>query len=86
LKRARATGCIFEINANPNRLDLSDENARLAKEHGVKIVVNTDAHSIAELNFMPAGINQARRSWLEAKDVLNTLSLSKLLKMLKRKR
>jgi DNA polymerase (family 10) len=86
LKRARATGCIFEINANPNRLDLSDENARLAKEHGVKIVVNTDAHSIAELNFMPAGINQARRSWLEAKDVLNTLPLSKLLKMLKRKR
>jgi DNA polymerase (family 10) len=85
-KRARETGCIFEINANPNRLDLSDENARLAKDHGVKIVVNTDAHSIAELDFMRAGINQARRSWLESKDVLNTLPLSKLLKMMKRKR
>jgi DNA polymerase (family X) len=86
LRHARGVGCFFEINANPNRLDLSDENATLAKELGIQIAVNTDAHSINELNFMPAGINQARRSWLEAKDVLNTFPLAKLLRTLKRKR
>ena len=83
-KHARDVGAFFEINANPNRLDLSDENARLAKELGIKIAINTDAHSIKELNFMSAGINQARRSWLEKKDVLNTYSVSHLLKTLRR--
>jgi DNA polymerase (family 10) len=78
-------GCYFEINANPNRLDLSDENAKSAKESGLKLAVNTDAHSIRELEFMPAGINQARRSWLEAKDVLNTSALMQLMATLARK-
>ena len=79
-------GAFFEINANPNRLDLSDENAGRAKDLGIKIAINTDAHSIKELNFMSAGINQARRSWLEKKHVLNTYPLSKLLKTLRRDR
>ena len=84
LAHAKANGCYFEINASPDRLDLSDEHARMAKDAGVRIAVNTDAHSIAELDFMPAGINQARRGWLEPMDVLNALPLAKLRKALKR--
>lgn len=73
-------GCFFEINSSPDRLDLSDEHARLAKEAGIRIAVNTDAHSVDELNFITAGLNQARRAWLESADVLNTLPLRELLK------
>lgn len=85
MRHAIDCGCYFEINANPNRLDLSDENAKSAKESGLKLAVNTDAHSTRELEFMPAGINQARRSWLEAKDVLNTSALMQLMATLSRK-
>jgi DNA polymerase (family X) len=84
LDHAAAAGCFFEINSSPDRLDFSDEHARLAKERGIQIAINTDAHSIAELDFISAGINQARRAWLEVSDVLNTLPLSKLLKDLAR--
>jgi DNA polymerase (family 10) len=81
---ARACGCFFEINSSPNRLDLSDEHARMAKDAGVKIAINTDAHSISELRFIAAGIHQGRRGWLEPRDVLNTFSLSKLKASLRR--
>ena len=84
LKHADECGCFFEINSNPNRLDLSDERAKMAKDFGMKIAINTDAHSIHELNFITAGINQARRGWLEAADVLNTYSLVKLKRLLRR--
>lgn len=82
LKHARANSCFFEINSSPDRLDLSDENAKLVKDGGDMLAVNTDAHSIRELDFMEAGIRQARRAWLEPADVLNCLPLSKLLKKL----
>jgi DNA polymerase (family 10) len=84
LEHARKRGCFFEIDSSPDRLDLSAEHARMAKEAGVKIAINTDAHSIRELNFITAGINQGRRGWLEAPDVLNTYPVSKLLKLLAR--
>ncbi len=84
VRHAIDCGCYFEINANPNRLDLSDEHARIAKDKGVKLAINTDAHSIRELDFMPAGINQAKRSWLEAKEVLNTFMLKQLTAALSR--
>jgi DNA polymerase (family 10) len=84
LQHAQANGCYFEINSSPNRLDLSDEHARMAKELGIKIAINTDAHSIRELDFITAGVNQARRGWLEQADVLNALPLAKLRKALKR--
>lgn len=80
LNHARSAGCYVEINSSPDRLDLSDEHARLAKERGIKIAINTDAHSIKELDFISAGINQARRAWLQPSDVLNTLPLAKLKK------
>jgi DNA polymerase (family 10) len=84
MRHARERGCYFEINSSPNRLDLSDENAKRAKEYGIKIAVNTDAHSIHELEFISAGINQARRGWLGPTDVLNTLPVAKLLKLIRR--
>jgi DNA polymerase (family X) len=84
MRHAKDRGCFFEINSSPDRLDLSDEDARLAKELGIKIAINTDAHSIHELEFISAGINQARRGWLERADVLNTLPVSQLLKVIRR--
>jgi DNA polymerase (family 10) len=84
IEHAKANGCLFEINSSPDRLDLSDEHARLAKQAGVMIAVNTDAHTIRELDFISAGINQARRAWLEPADVLNTRPLKQMLTLLRR--
>ena len=84
INHAKATGCYFEINSSPDRLDLSDEHAKLAKDRGIKIAINTDAHSTAELDFISAGLNQARRAWLEPSDVLNALPWTKLKKLLRR--
>jgi DNA polymerase (family 10) len=84
VQHAKSRGCCFEINSSPNRLDLSDEHARLAKEQGIKIAINTDAHSTRELAFIWAGLQQARRAWLEPGDVLNALRLKQLLKQMKR--
>ncbi|MGD8643076.1 MAG: DNA polymerase/3'-5' exonuclease PolX [Chromatiales bacterium] len=81
---ARERGCALEVNAQPSRLDLTDTHCRMAKELGVKIVISTDAHSTRDLELMCYGIGQARRGWLEADDVLNTLSLKALRKALKR--
>jgi DNA polymerase (family X) len=84
LEEAKNKGCYLEINANPQRLDLNDDNARLAREKGVKLAVSTDAHSKDSLNFMRYGVSQARRGWLEKDDVLNTRSWKSLKKLLKR--
>lgn len=65
-------GKLFEINGNPRRRDLSDVHARLAREAGVKIVLTTDAHSPANLEYMPYAVATARRAWLEPGDVMNT--------------
>lgn len=72
LKRAAELGVAVEHNANPARADLNDLHLRLAKQHGCKIVVNTDAHSTSELDQMRFGITQLRRAWLTAADLLNT--------------
>lgn len=81
---AKQRGCILELNAQPERLDLNDVHCKLAKELGVKLVISTDAHSQEDLNSMRLGINQARRGWLEAKDVLNTRPLAQFKQLLKR--
>lgn len=72
LKRAAELGVAVEHNASPARADLNDLHLRLAKQHGCRIVVNTDAHSTSELDQMRFGITQLRRAWLTAADVLNT--------------
>jgi DNA polymerase (family 10) len=76
-------GTMIEINGNPNRRDLSDLHARLAKEAGVKIVLNTDAHGVDTLDNMAYAIATARRAWLTAKDVANTRSWKSFQKLLK---
>jgi DNA polymerase (family 10) len=79
---AAARGAILEVNANPQRLDLADAHCRLAKERGVKVAISTDAHAPGHLDFMRYGVSQARRGWLEAADVVNTLPLAGLLRAL----
>lgn len=74
----------IELNAQPDRLDLTDEGCKMAKELGVKISIASDAHSITNLDTMRFGINQARRGWLEKGDVINCLPLRKLLKLFER--
>ncbi len=86
LKKARQTHTCIEINAFPERLDLTDINCRRAKQLGVKMAISTDAHLLEHLDFMQLGVAVARRGWLEKKDVANTLPLEKLLKLLKQKR
>jgi len=72
LRRAADLGVAVEHNSNPARSDLTDLHLRLAKQHGCKIVVNTDAHSIGELDMVRYGITQLRRAWLTPADILNT--------------
>lgn len=82
LQAAKKNNVAIELNTHPKRLDLTDVNCRRAKELGVKIVINTDAHSIDQLELMKYGVITARRGWLEAKNVINTLPLAKLRKLL----
>jgi DNA polymerase (family 10) len=72
LQRAAQLGVAVEHNASPARADLNDLNLRLAKQHGCRIVVDTDAHATEELDQMRYGITQLRRAWLTAADILNT--------------
>ncbi len=78
IRHARERGCFLEINAQPERLDLVDIHARMAKEEGVLLAVNSDAHSIHDFDNLHFGLQQARRGWLEKKDVLNTRTLKEL--------
>ncbi len=72
LQHASRLGVAVEHNAAPMRADLNDLNLRLARQHGCKIVVNTDAHATAELAQISYGITQLRRAWLSPSDILNT--------------
>ncbi|HRL11045.1 MAG TPA: DNA polymerase/3'-5' exonuclease PolX [Aggregatilineales bacterium] len=69
---ALATDTALEVNANPIRLDLEAQHARRAAEMGIKIAVNTDAHSVSQLDLIPFGVLTARRAWLEPQQVINT--------------
>ncbi|NQU18950.1 DNA polymerase/3'-5' exonuclease PolX [bacterium] len=82
-KAAKDTNTILEINAFPNRLDLNDTLIRIAKDKGVKFVINTDSHAIEHLDYMKFGVAMARRGWLQKQDVLNTLPLEKILSLRK---
>jgi len=75
---------IVEINAMPDRLDLSDIHAFRARDLGVKLAIGTDAHSIAHLGFMRFGVGVARRAWCEPQHILNTLPLTQLLALVNR--
>ena len=83
LKAAADYGCMLELNCQPSRLDLDEIALSAAKEHGIAIVLGTDAHSTDELRFMEFGVYQARRAGLEAGNVANTRSLAQFRRMLK---
>ena len=74
----------MELNSYPERLDLNDRHLRMAKERGVKIVINTDSHHTSHMAKIRYGVLQARRAWLTKDDVLNTLPVAKFLKALAR--
>lgn len=76
-------GVVLEINAYPDRLDLRDIDAQLAKEMGAKLAISTDAHSTEQMELMKFGVFTARRGWIEAQDVINTRPLPELLKVLR---
>jgi DNA polymerase (family 10) len=84
IEQARLNGCYFEINSSPDRLDLSSENARLARQAGVKVAITTDAHSTREFGYLRYGVDQARRAGLAKASILNHLSWSQLRGLLKR--
>ncbi len=80
---AKETETILEINSSPYRLDLKDTNIKKAKEAGVKMIINTDAHEKEQMDQMEYGVSQARRGWAEKGDVINTQPLDKVLKYFK---
>ena len=83
INKARERGCFLELNSNIRRLDLYDTYCRMAKEQGVLVAINSDAHNINALDHLRFGVGQARRGWLEKSDVLNTRPLKELRKLLK---
>ena len=74
----------LELNAHPDRLDLSDSYCKMAREMNVRVAISTDAHSRSDFKFIGFGVDQARRGWLETKDIINTRSLKDLKKILQR--
>jgi DNA polymerase (family 10) len=84
VEHAATSGCYFEINSSPDRLDLSAANARLARQAGVKVAINTDAHSIYDFNYLNYGIDQARRAGLGKESILNHYSWPDLRLLFKR--
>jgi len=81
IQHAKQRGCFLELNAQPLRLDLNALHCRMAKSAGVLVSINSDAHQLTDFNNLQYGVDQARRGWLEKADVLNTRSLSDLLKL-----
>jgi len=84
MQAAKERGCILEVNAQPERLDLTDTHCRLAKEIGVKVALSTDAHSVGDLDLLRFAVAQARRGWLGPDDVVNTRSWGELSPLLRR--
>ncbi len=79
IQLAKETNTALELNANPNRLDLSSENIRKAQANGVKIMINTDAHKMETLDHMKIGVSTAKKGWIKKTTVLNTLDIHELL-------
>jgi DNA polymerase (family 10) len=86
VERAASVGCALELNSDPSRLDLNGDWARRGLRLGARFTISSDAHSTRELEFMQFGIGSARRGWLTAADVLNTLPLEELRLVLRRRR
>jgi DNA polymerase (family 10) len=84
IRGARERGCFLELNAHPERLDLLDIYCQMARDEDVLVAISSDAHSAQDFDNLVYGVGQARRGWLEKKDVLNTRSLKLLKPLLER--
>lgn len=84
IRTAKKTGTVLEIDASPDRLDLKDEHIRKCVEAGVKMTIDSDAHSSNQFDFLEFGIAQARRGWAAKEDIINAWPLDKMLKILKK--
>ena len=84
IRHARDRGCFLELNAHPERLDLTDIHCQMARDEGVLISIASDAHTTLDFANLRYGIGQARRGWLEKADVLNTRTLTELLPLLRK--
>ena len=84
LKTALETGTILEINSFPDRLDLNDVNIMAARDAGVRMVINSDAHRVNHLHLVSFGLSQARRGWAEIKDIVNAWPVEELLAAMKK--
>ena len=84
LEAAAEQGVMMEINAYPERLDLDDINCRIAKEQGVTMAIGTDSHTPNQMEFMPLGVSIARRGWLEAVNLANTLDRKEIMRKLEK--
>jgi DNA polymerase (family 10) len=84
MEAALERGCFLELNAQPDRLDLTDRHCRMAKALGLKVAISTDGHSTLGMNNMRYGIYQARRGWLSRDDVINTRKVADLQQLLRR--
>ena len=85
IEEALATGTFLELNSQPDRLDLSDVHARAAREAGLKLVIDSDGHQVAALDYVELGVGQARRAWLTKDDVVNTRTWTQVLKLRKKR-
>jgi DNA polymerase (family 10) len=86
INAAAQTGTALEINAEPDRMDLNDDLARMAREAGVMLTISTDSHSANNYEFMKLGVFVARRAWCTAGDILNTRSWKEIEKFVRAKR
>jgi DNA polymerase (family 10) len=84
VRKAKRCGCFLELNAQPERLDLEDVYCQMARDEGVLVSIDSDSHSTQDFSNLRYGVGQARRGWLEPKDVLNTRSLTELKRLLNR--
>lgn len=85
VRKCKARRIALELNAHPERLDLTDVHCRMAKDEGVPVAIDSDAHSVHDFDHLVHGIGQARRGWLERADVLNTQPLESLMRWLRRR-
>ena len=84
IQKAKDRGCYIELNSNPRRLDLDDTYCRIAKDEGVLVAIDSDAHTVDSFSHLRYGVGQARRGWLGKDDVINTRPLGELRKLLRR--
>ncbi|MBY0597092.1 DNA polymerase/3'-5' exonuclease PolX [Bacillus bingmayongensis] len=84
IELAKETDTVLELNANPNRLDLSAKLLKQAQDAGVKVAINTDAHTLEMLEDMETGVAAARKGWIQKDTVINTWNIERLLDYIKR--